>query len=392
MRTSRRHAGKPSRNGVLKALTDGRRRRLLALLLDRTDPVDEEELAVHLAAAEHGTSLLRVDETTVEPIRSDLQHVQFPVLEDANLVVRDANAGTVTTTDHPALQDPKLRHIVETEVDDWDAVLECLASRRRRIVLSVLVAREPPVGRTTLMSAVAAREQDGPVDPGEVEPTRNLRVDLHHVHLPKLADAGLIDYDPDAGTAAYDGHPEVPEEWLASWSGVTPRHILTAAEQSLDTWRLRGREQVTERVRSLLEYADDELFVVFTSEERFEEAFLRCVRDAVDSGVDIYLGSKTPELRDLVREEVPEVTLWEPQLDWPDRQSDHEAVGQFVLADREAAMLGTLGRKTTGVPEETAITGTGEGNDLVVRLRELLGSQLGHLDVQSEDVRTHIPL
>lgn len=29
---------------------------------------------------------------------------------------------------------------------------------------------------------------------------KNLRIDLHHVHLPELADAGLIDYDARSPT------------------------------------------------------------------------------------------------------------------------------------------------------------------------------------------------
>ena len=63
-----------------------------------------------------------------------------------------------------------------------------------------------------------------------------------------------------------------------------------------------------------------------------------------------------------------------------------------MFADREAVMIGTLGEGDNGDYDETAITGEGENNSLVVLLREMLGSRLDHLDAQSEDFLTQIPL
>lgn len=133
--------------------------------------------------------------------------------------------------------------------------------------------------------------------------------------------------------------------------------------------------------------------MMFTVDGLIEQACLRRIRAALDRGVDVYIGSQTPALRDLVREEAPEVTLWEPQLDWLNLPTAREKVGRLIMADREAIMLGTLGEETAeGVYEETAITGTGENNALVMLMRELLGSRLDHLDEQSEDFLSEIPL
>jgi DNA-binding transcriptional ArsR family regulator len=380
------------RNPVFAAITERRRRRILDILLDRTSPVAEEDLAIHLAAAEQGKPLLDIVAEDVQSLEIDLAHVQLPALERAGLVVWDEEEATVTTTDHPAFQDPKFVCIVETEADGWDDVLASLTSKRRRITLSVLKGWDVPMVNADLAREIATCETDGEGDP-DSETVADLHASLHQVHLPKLDDAGLVEYDTVDGTVAYVGHPALNEEWLDFHARGTPRAILTAAEQSRDIWRIEGRDQVIERGRALCDYADEELFMMFTTEGLVEKACLHRIQDAIDRGVDVYVGSQSPAVRDLVREEAPEVTLWEPQLDWLNLPPGREKVGRLILVDREAIMLGTLGERTEqGVYKETAITGTGENNALVVLMREMLGSRLDHLDAQSEGVRTQIPL
>ncbi len=92
------------------------------------------------------------------------------------------------------------------DADPRGAAFELMANRRRRHVLSYLRAHpQEDVPIDDLTSQVIARELmagDGPVDPESVSAT------LHHVHLPKLAEAGLIEYDPETNvvhTAPVDG-------------------------------------------------------------------------------------------------------------------------------------------------------------------------------------------
>ncbi|WP_193570126.1 MULTISPECIES: hypothetical protein [Halorussus] len=105
-----------------------------------------------------------------------------------------------------------------------DAVLELLADRRRRYVLYHLAG----VGedRTLEVENVAARvdewerewdaagrtdaakthavdadaEDADEADADAADRRERVRVDLHHNHLPRLADAGLVDYDGRTGT------------------------------------------------------------------------------------------------------------------------------------------------------------------------------------------------
>lgn len=79
-----------------------------------------------------------------------------------------------------------------------DDLLSLLSERRRRDLLSHLVA----VGVTdveTLAPKVAAAQEA--VSPDEIPPDvrKQVQTTLVHTHLPKLADAGAIEFDPRTG-------------------------------------------------------------------------------------------------------------------------------------------------------------------------------------------------
>lgn len=78
-----------------------------------------------------------------------------------------------------------------------DSLFECLAERRRRVVLSYLLDSDSGGRSATvedLVDAVVEAESHSPSpDPDSVAIT------LDHVHLPLLADTGLIEYDRDRG-------------------------------------------------------------------------------------------------------------------------------------------------------------------------------------------------
>lgn len=73
-----------------------------------------------------------------------------------------------------------------------DRLLDLLAERRRRQVLETLVGSSGQRSLDELTRAVS--DADG-VDEHET------RIELHHTHLPKLAEAGVVSYDREAQTA-----------------------------------------------------------------------------------------------------------------------------------------------------------------------------------------------
>lgn len=73
-----------------------------------------------------------------------------------------------------------------------DTVFELLCDRRRRYVMSHLTQRVGAVSIEELAEAIAVREQlEGP------KRLERISTGLHHNHLPKLVDAGVVAYDPE---------------------------------------------------------------------------------------------------------------------------------------------------------------------------------------------------
>lgn len=68
-----------------------------------------------------------------------------------------------------------------------------LASTRRREVLTALAERAGPVHLEDLVDALGP----GPGGEADASTAEQVRVDLHHCHLPKLDDAGVVEYDSD---------------------------------------------------------------------------------------------------------------------------------------------------------------------------------------------------
>lgn len=78
--------------------------------------------------------------------------------------------------------------------DDLTAADRCqlFGAERRRVALDELAQLRAPVDLQELATAVADREFDS-VDETAA---RRVAITLHHAHLPKMADLGVVEYDP----------------------------------------------------------------------------------------------------------------------------------------------------------------------------------------------------
>lgn len=84
---------------------------------------------------------------------------------------------------------------------DAERLFEALAHERRQHVLAVLRDDEESASLSELAVAVARRETEEDVDP-ERETVERVHTSLYHWHVPKLADANLVEYDVERGTVA----------------------------------------------------------------------------------------------------------------------------------------------------------------------------------------------
>ncbi|SFR57907.1 DUF7344 domain-containing protein [Halogeometricum limi] len=67
---------------------------------------------------------------------------------------------------------------------------------RRRDILAVLSREEPPLPLDELTEEVADLSQVGRRANYSVEDRRALEIAFHHLHLPVLENAGIVEYDP----------------------------------------------------------------------------------------------------------------------------------------------------------------------------------------------------
>lgn len=88
-----------SRDQVFDVLGHERRRCVIQFLNDNASEVELDELIDHVAAWENDKRLGELTGAERKRVRTALQQSHLPKMEDAGLVVRDADAGTIAATE-----------------------------------------------------------------------------------------------------------------------------------------------------------------------------------------------------------------------------------------------------------------------------------------------------
>ena len=81
-----------------------------------------------------------------------------------------------------------------------DTILELLANRRRRYLLYALRDKDEPIELSKLAETVAGWEHDVPPADVEKNEYKSVYVSSVQCHVPKLADAGVVDHDENNHT------------------------------------------------------------------------------------------------------------------------------------------------------------------------------------------------
>lgn len=114
-----------------------------------------------------------------------------------------------------------------------DVLFDVLSDKRRQCVLKSLMAHDREMAFPDLAEDVASLENDPPRTevPERVgrhrsevsrDRTRRITTSLHHVHVPKMAEAGVVEYDSERNTVR------------ASVSADQVEHILALAESTTE--------------------------------------------------------------------------------------------------------------------------------------------------------------
>lgn len=95
-----------------------------------------------------------------------------------------------------------------TEADVPEYVVDALSDQQRRAIVSYLATADGSVSLRELADHLATSDDDTGGPTRSAPPSKKLLVKLHHVQLPKLDEAGLVEYAPEKRRVAYAG------EWL----------------------------------------------------------------------------------------------------------------------------------------------------------------------------------
>jgi len=136
-------------------------------------------------------------------------------------------------------------------------------------------------------------------------------------------------------------------------------------------WTVDGEHAVVDRVRTLVDDAEEEV-VYMCVEQLLTEESLTALRDAADRGVTVRIAGLSPAVEASVLERIPEAEPFDSMWTWSDGPA-----GRVMLVDRATALTsvrvedGAAGDRT-----ETAVWARGETNSLVVVLRAMFAWRL----------------
>ena len=106
----------------------------------------------------------------------------------------------------------------------FDTVLDVCRDRHRRIVLAVLAGEQRGLTVNDLTKAIAKQNHHVRVTEMSAERLPELQLSLHHVHLPKIEAAGLIDYDQERGLVEPTEQFEQAQPQLSALIEADPDH------------------------------------------------------------------------------------------------------------------------------------------------------------------------
>lgn len=85
--------------------------------------------------------------------------------------------------------------------------IDAITDRTRRAVVSTLRDRADPIDVADLAAVVTGATEERAVAEGDIEDCESTHLELVHAHLPRLADADLVEWDREAGTVSTGDHP-----------------------------------------------------------------------------------------------------------------------------------------------------------------------------------------
>ena len=189
MHTSNREAAHAV--GVVQnCLSDSRSRCVLTVLIERSTAITADELAQQLASTETYLPESEAESVGIERIRIRLHHIDLPKLAAAGLVQWDRTRETVQLADSPVVNSSKFELLLNNPEIESDRLFSSLADDQQRVLLDTLTSSGGKLRLDTLARKMSERDVNRMPGPAE-----EIEIRLHHALLPRLDEAGIVEYD-----------------------------------------------------------------------------------------------------------------------------------------------------------------------------------------------------
>lgn len=192
----------PTSTALLEACATPQRRRVVETLCE-AGSLTLDTLAERIVARRRDVSPADVREDEREHATVGLYHNQLQWLSQAGIVDQSDDGDQTTVSLSPVVEPDRVRALREFGEEDWTALEAILSDERCQYVTTVLSTADGSLSLDELAAAVAVLERGEP-ERTNGEFLESVRISLHHVHLPKLAEADVVGYDADAHVVVSD--------------------------------------------------------------------------------------------------------------------------------------------------------------------------------------------
>jgi len=142
-------------------------------------------------------------------------------------------------------------------------------------------------------------------------------------------------------------------------------------------WAIADHEHVNDRVESLLDDADDEVYLLVTDGNAMDREVRARLAAASDDGADVLTEVPADEVADRLQSDVPDATVRTTELAEDTTKIEQKWLSRIVMCDRRAVLLGAFtDTARPGHEKETAIWAKHSDHGLVVGVRHLLTARI----------------
>ncbi|WP_231185129.1 helix-turn-helix domain-containing protein [Haladaptatus sp. DYF46] len=148
-----------------------------------------------------------------------------------------------------------------------------------------------------------------------------------------------------------------------------------------EVWALSGTTAISNRTQQLIDAAGREIVLIVGRDEVITDGLLEQLQEALDTGLDVLVGTQTEELRKQIAEALPDAEVFVSGLEWlhssPLEATDDTTISRLLLIDKNTILVSSVHETDTGgVETEKAVFGRGFDNGIVVIARRLMATGL----------------